>query len=167
MRMQALAIALLLLSATAVRADAPAERLIDLSSPDHVYQLGNDVYQRVLLVTPARPKGTIILLPGASGRVSLARDRTYLHDRNFVVRARVLWARRGYAVLIPDSLEDHSLRGERDLLQYGLVIESLDRPGAPGDPGARVPVRHGPGFGRRGERSGLRPARNACGRDRE
>jgi dienelactone hydrolase len=125
MRIQAFAIALLLLSAGAARADATSERLIDLALPDHVYQLGNDVYQRVLLVTPATPRGTIILLPGASGRVDLARDGSYLHDKNFVVRARDLWARRGYAVLIPDSPEDRSLRGSRDLLQYGVVIESL------------------------------------------
>jgi hypothetical protein len=96
----------------------PTERLIDLPLPDRDQQ-------RVLFVSPQKPKAVIVMLPGGSGNVGLTPDGDIRHDNNFVVRTRGLWVAQGYAVLIPDTIDHDNLRGERSSPEYARVVDSL------------------------------------------
>jgi hypothetical protein len=89
--------------------------------------LGDGLTQRVLYASPARPRGVIVMLPGGSGDVGIRRDGDLRHDGNFVVRTRDLWVARGYAVLIPDTLERENLRGLRSSPAYAALVDGLAR----------------------------------------
>jgi pimeloyl-ACP methyl ester carboxylesterase len=65
------------------------------------------------------------MLPGGSGDVGLTRGGDVRHNDNFVVRTRELWNARGYAVLIPDSINRANLRGMRSSPQYARLVNSL------------------------------------------
>lgn len=80
---------------------------------------------RVLLASPARPRGMIIMLPGGAGDLGLEPDGRIRHGNNFVVRTRGLWNQRGYAVLIPDTRDHASLRGQRSSPAYARVVTDL------------------------------------------
>lgn len=99
-------------------AQAGSERVFNLA-------LHDGRIQRALLVAPASPQGVIVMLPGGAGDVGLARDGDIRHDNNFVVRTRALWTGRGYAVLIPDTIDDENLRGARSSPDYARVIGEL------------------------------------------
>jgi hypothetical protein len=96
----------------------PGERILDLP-------LRGGKLQRVLYASPARPKATIVMLPGGAGDVGLRRDGDFLHGDNFVVRTRALWMQRGYAVLIPDTVDRSNLRGARSSPEYAALVEEL------------------------------------------
>lgn len=87
--------------------------------------LGNGLNQRVLYDAPARPRATLIMLPGGTGEVGVRRDSDLRHDDNFVVRTRATWVSRGYAVLIPDTIDQANLRGIRSSPGYGQVVGRL------------------------------------------
>jgi pimeloyl-ACP methyl ester carboxylesterase len=95
-----------------------SERLIDLPLPD-------GGHQRIAVFAPPKPKATIIMLPGGAGDVGLSRDGDIRHDNNFVVRTRALWNARGYAVLIPDTVDGSNLRGRRSSPEYGRLVVSI------------------------------------------
>ncbi|WP_242621935.1 alpha/beta hydrolase [Komagataeibacter xylinus] len=80
---------------------------------------------RVLLATPARPRGILVMLPGGAGDVGLEADGSIRHGDNFVVRTRSLWNQHGYAVLIPDTHDHASLRGQRSSPAYARIITDL------------------------------------------
>ncbi|WP_213738868.1 alpha/beta hydrolase [Bradyrhizobium sp. dw_411] len=103
----------------AVSADAN-ERIIDVP-------LTGGERQRVLYAAPARPKATIVMLPGGAGKVGLRRDGEVRHGDNFVVRTRALWIQRGYAVLIPDTVDHANLRGLRSSPEYAALVLDLVR----------------------------------------
>ncbi len=103
----------------AVGADSN-ERIIDVP-------LTGSERQRVLYAAPARPKATIVMLPGGAGKVGLRRDGDVRHGDNFVVRTRALWIQRGYAVLIPDTVDHANLRGSRSSPEYAALILDLVR----------------------------------------
>ena len=94
------------------------ERVVDLP-------LGAGLTQRVLWDAPAQPRATLIMLPGGSGEVGLRRDGDLRHDDNFVVRTRADWVRQGYAVLIPDTIDQANLRGVRSSPAYGALMDAL------------------------------------------
>lgn len=98
-----------------IDADGTTDKLADLRLPD-----GRT--QRVLIVRPSRPTATIVMLPGGDGDIGIERDGDLRHDRNFVVRTRMLWAARGYAVVIPDAVDDANLRGLRSAGDYATLI---------------------------------------------
>ena len=81
--------------------------------------------QRVLYDTPSRPRATLVMLPGGTGDVGVRRDGDLRHDDNFVVRTRAAWVAKGYAVLIPDTIDGANLRGARSSPYYGRVVEGL------------------------------------------
>jgi pimeloyl-ACP methyl ester carboxylesterase len=99
-------------------AAAPGERVIDIPLPS-----GGD--QRALLAMPPRPKAAIVMLPGGAGDLGLTRGGDILQGENFVVRTRALWVARGFAVLVPDTIDGANLRGLRSSPQYARVVESL------------------------------------------
>jgi rhodanese-related sulfurtransferase len=94
------------------------ERVIDLP-------LGGGLTQRVLYAAPARVRAILIMLPGGSGDVGVRRDGDLRHDDNFVVRTRSDWVSRGYAVLIPDTIDGANLRGVRSSPAYAQLVDGL------------------------------------------
>jgi hypothetical protein len=83
--------------------------------------------QRVLYLSPDSPRATIIMLPGGTGNIGLARDGNLRHGENFVVRTRGIWVATGYAVVIPDTIDHANLRGVRSSAEYASVVEALIR----------------------------------------
>lgn len=115
----ALGLFMLPLPAFAQRVDtAPFTRVVDLP-------LGDGLRQRVLYVTPTHPRATLVMLPGGTGDVGVQRDGDLRHDDNFVVRTRAAWVAEGYAVLIPDTIDQASLRGIRSSPAYGRAVGKL------------------------------------------
>ncbi|WP_256887620.1 alpha/beta hydrolase [Acidomonas methanolica] len=106
--------------APATRAQPPVERVMEMP-------LAEGGRQRALLVMPDHPRAIIVMLPGGAGDVGLSRDGEIRHGDNFTVRTRALWAARGYAVLIPDTVDRANLRGLRSSARYGGVVERLIR----------------------------------------
>ncbi|WP_240501990.1 alpha/beta hydrolase [Sphingomonas panacis] len=118
-RIVAIALAMALLPAMASAQDrGPTERVVDVP-------LAGGATQPALLLLPARPRGTIVMLPGGAGDVGLERDGDIRHGDNFVVRTRALWAARGYAVLIPDTVGRANLRGVRSSPSYARRVGDL------------------------------------------
>jgi hypothetical protein len=83
--------------------------------------------QRVLYVALHSPLATIVMLPGGSGNIELTRAGDVRRDDNFVVRTRGMWAAKGYAVVIPDTIDHANLRGVRSSSEYASVVEALIR----------------------------------------
>ncbi|MET0220742.1 MAG: alpha/beta hydrolase [Tardiphaga sp.] len=81
--------------------------------------------QRALYVTPPHPRATIVMLPGGAGDVGIEDDGSVAHGNNFVVRSRALWAAAGFAVLIPDAVDDRNLRGLRSSMAYADLVGAL------------------------------------------
>jgi pimeloyl-ACP methyl ester carboxylesterase len=81
--------------------------------------------QRVLYDSPARPRATLVMLPGGTGNVGVRRDGGLRHEDNFVGRTRAAWVAMGYAVLIPDTIDGSNLRGARSSSYYGRVVDEL------------------------------------------
>ncbi len=81
--------------------------------------------QRALYDRPARPRATLVMLPGGTGDIGIERDGDLRHDKNFVVRTRDLWLAKGYAVLIPDTVDRLNLRGLRASPAYGAFVKQL------------------------------------------
>ncbi|KAA0094198.1 alpha/beta hydrolase [Mycolicibacterium sp. P1-18] len=65
------------------------------------------------------------MLPGGSGQVGVASDGKVRFDDDFLVRTRADWVDRGYAVLIPDTIDHGNLRGERSTPAYASVVDQL------------------------------------------
>jgi hypothetical protein len=62
---------------------------------------------RALLITPARPIGSVILLAGGHGRLDIAPDgRLGWGAGNQLVRTRAAYARAGFVTLVPDIAPD-------------------------------------------------------------
>jgi hypothetical protein len=94
------------------------ERVFDLS-------LRNGEHQRVLYATASNPKAIIVMLPGGAGDIGIERTGDLRHGDNFVVRSRSLWVARGYAVLIPDTVDGDNLRGLRSSPAYAALVDEL------------------------------------------
>ncbi len=82
---------------------------------------------RMLYLSPAHPRATLVMLPGGIGRIGIRPDGSLAHGDNFVVRTRLSWTTRGYAVLIPDAAGGVDLRGSRSTPSYGAVVERMVR----------------------------------------
>lgn len=94
------------------------ERTVDLP-------LGDGLGQRVLYDAPPHPRATLVMLPGGTGDIGIRRDGDLRHGDNFVVRTRANWVARGYAVLIPDTVDQANLRGMRSSAAYGRLVDTL------------------------------------------
>ncbi|OHV15869.1 alpha/beta hydrolase [Methylorubrum extorquens] len=94
------------------------ERVVDLP-------LGDGQNQRVLYDAPPHPRATLVMLPGGSGDIGVGCDGDLRHRENFVVRTRADWVARGYAVLIPDTVDRANLRGMRSSPAYGRLMVGL------------------------------------------
>ena len=101
-----------------VAADALQSRTFDL-------QLHSGVRQRVLYLSPVKPVASIVMLPGGAGDIGLKTDGDISHGDNFVVRTREVWVQHGYAVIIPDTIDQANLRGHRSSPEYAAVVVQL------------------------------------------
>ena len=95
-----------------------SEQIVDI-------RLSSGELQHVLILAPLHPRAAIVMLPGGSGDIGIERGGDLRHDNNFVVRSRGLWVARGYAVLIPDSIDHANLRGERSAPPFAQLITDL------------------------------------------
>ena len=103
---------------TPSRTPVQGEQVVDLP-------LGAGLTQRILSEAPARPRATLVMLAGGSGDVGVRRDGDLRHDDNFVVRTRADWVARGYAVLIPDTVDRANLRGVHSSTAYAELVQGL------------------------------------------
>ncbi|MDR3468229.1 MAG: alpha/beta hydrolase [Xanthobacteraceae bacterium] len=115
-------------AATPGRDDAIAQsREAEGISPGQLLDLrlrgGGD--QRVLYLSPAKPVAVVVMLPGGAGDIGLEGDGGIRHGNNFLVRTRDLWVQHGYAVLIPDTIDHASLRGDRSSADYAAAVVDL------------------------------------------
>jgi hypothetical protein len=126
-----LSMAMLALACAAHAGDPPAHSMSTDSETvvigEHVFDLSlrNGERQRVLYATPSNPKAIIVMLPGGAGDIGIERTGDVRHDDNFVVRTRNLWVARGYAVLIPDTVDGDNLRGLRSSPAYAALVGEL------------------------------------------
>jgi pimeloyl-ACP methyl ester carboxylesterase len=101
-----------------VTANAVQARTFDLP-------LRTGVRQRILYLSPVKPVASIVMLPGGAGDIGLKTDSDISHGDNFVVRTREVWVQHGYAVIIPDTIDDDSLRGRRSSPEYAAIVAQL------------------------------------------
>jgi hypothetical protein len=87
--------------------------------------LSGGAHQHLLYAAPAHPHASIVMLPGGAGDVGVEQDGDVRHADNFVVRTRALWTARGYAVVIPDTIDRANLRGLRSSPAYADVVARL------------------------------------------
>ena len=89
-------------------------------------QVAGNETQRLLFYGPTvDSRGVLIMFPGGTGEVGIARDGSVRHGENFVVRTRGLWARRGYEVVVVDALGQKSMRGIRSSSWYADVTRKI------------------------------------------
>lgn len=114
-----------LLGAPAIAQTGPTEQPLVARDRVVTLSLGDGLNQHVLYDAPPHPRATLVMLPGGSGDIGVQRDGDLRHDDNFVVRTRADWVARGYAVLIPDTIDHATLRGVRSSPEYGRLVEGL------------------------------------------
>ncbi len=94
----------------------------------------NQSIPAILLMPTGTPKGAVILFAGGNGRLDIQSDGTVrLLQQNFLVRARALFARAGYATLVPDLAKDMK-QGDMDVVanyrgsqDYAADVEQMVR----------------------------------------
>lgn len=116
------ALAALLMLAPSVwvaSAESPgmASEVVDLSV--------DGLSQRLLFVTPAKPRGVLVMLPGGRGDIGIGADGSLRQGGNFLVRTRDLFAQKGYAVVVPDIAGTDTLRGRRSSPAYAGIVRAL------------------------------------------
>ncbi|MGI3902368.1 MAG: alpha/beta hydrolase [Janthinobacterium lividum] len=94
--------------------------------------------ERVLMLRPDHPRGTLVMLPGGTGEVGIAPDGTLAQADNVVIRTAPLWLAHGYALAIPDAVEN--LRGVRSSTEYGAAVAVLVTDAQRSNPGPIVLV---------------------------
>jgi pimeloyl-ACP methyl ester carboxylesterase len=114
-----------LLGSPAIAQTRPAEQALVAGERVVNLPLGDSPDLRVLYDAPPHPRATLVMLPGGSGDIGVRRDGGLRHGDNFVVRTRADWLARGYAVLIPDTVDQANLRGVRSSPVYGRLVDGL------------------------------------------
>lgn len=111
-------------SLSAERVSDAGDNADQIPSDEHVIDLpfAAGGTQRVLYISPSRPRGTIVMLPGGTGDVDIERSGDIANNDNFVVRSRALWIARHYAALIPDAADHTNLRGLRSTPEYAALV---------------------------------------------
>jgi hypothetical protein len=89
----------LLFAATSLCAQAQTEKVVEIPS--------RDVKVRALLIQPANPVGSVVLLAGGHGVLALSADgKIGWGGGNQLVRTRMAYARAGFATIVPDAAPD-------------------------------------------------------------
>jgi MFS family permease len=101
--------------------------------PSLGFLLSNGLFLLLFLLLTSRQfaawgwRITIVMLPGGAGDVGVERDGDVRHDDNFVVWTRAQWTAKGYAVLIPDTIDRANLRGVRSSPAYARLVDNRVR----------------------------------------
>jgi hypothetical protein len=89
----------LLVVLAATSAQAQSEQVVEIASRGQTI--------RAILIVPANPVGSIVLLAGGHGVLALTPDGKIGWGRdNQLVRTRAAYARAGFAVIVPDAASD-------------------------------------------------------------
>jgi hypothetical protein len=72
------------------------------------------------LLKPAKPHGALVLMAGGDGQIGVNADGSIQREGNQLVRTREAYARRGFAVLVPDANADVAAAVQM-MSQYGKV----------------------------------------------
>lgn len=101
----------------------PAERVVDIATRP-------GVTQRILLLTPAQPKATVVLFPGGHGGLQIAPDGSIgWGEGNFLVRTRKLFAAQNLAVALVDAPSDRQappwLGGFRQRPEHAADVKAV------------------------------------------
>jgi hypothetical protein len=118
--MAALLVAMLAAAGARAQPDGSKTEVAEIAMPD-------GASQRVLYDAPARPRATLVMLPGGAGDIGIKAGGQLRHADNFVVRTRAAWVANGYAVIIPDAPGGIDLRGQRSSAAYGEVVDAFAR----------------------------------------
>lgn len=74
------------------------------------------IKERMLVVEPDKPLAVLVLMTGGSGRIGIDDNGSLRNEGNFLVRSRMLFVQRGYAVVLLDVPSDRDrpayLRGD-------------------------------------------------------
>lgn len=116
-----LAVAAVAIATPPTEALAQAQQVVEIPS-----RPGRNV-RAVLVRAPSASRGSIILLAGGHGNLSISKDGAIAWGKGFhVVRARADFARAGFNVLLPDIAQDHK-RGEDAVADYrASVAHAMD-----------------------------------------
>ena len=73
-----------------------------------------DSRQRILFITPRKPKAAVILFAGGGGTIGIQSDGSIVSDGNFLVRSRERFVKHGYMTAVFDAPSDQTtLRDNR------------------------------------------------------
>jgi hypothetical protein len=97
----AAALALAAIAAGALLCDRPAEATGAIEQS--TVSFGG---VQAALLTPPRPLGALVLLAGGDGAIGVGADGSIAHEGDQLVRTRMAYAARGFAVLVPDCCVD-------------------------------------------------------------
>lgn len=75
---------------------------------------------KAALLTPANPRGGLVLLAGGDGDIGVGADGGIAKPGNFLVRTREAYANHGFAVLVPDAGVDVAA-AVKLMARYGAV----------------------------------------------
>lgn len=112
---------LLLLAATSgVRAQTP--QVVDLPSRP-------GVTQRILVITPEKPRAAVVLFAGGDGGIQIQPDGIIKRGGNFLVRTRQLFAEQGLTTVVIDAPSDKQshpfLSGHRQTDEHVTDVKAV------------------------------------------
>lgn len=115
--------AALVWTVSVVAAAQPAPEVVDIPTRP-------GVTQRLLVLAPAAPKATLVLLAGGHGGLQIQPDGSLQWGKgNFLVRSRQLFVDQGFTVALVDAPSDRQsppfLSGHRQTLQHAADIEAV------------------------------------------
>lgn len=110
----------LLLVTPAAHAQSP--QVVDLPSRD-------GVTQRILVITPEKPKAAVILFAGGDGGIQIRPDGSIARSGNFLVRSRQLFADQNLTTVVIDAPSDKQshphLSGNRQRPEHVADVKAV------------------------------------------
>lgn len=111
---------LLLAAASGVRAQSP--QVVDVPSRP-------GVTQRILVITPEKPRAAVVLFAGGDGGIQIQPDGVITRGGNFLVRTRQLFAEQGLSTVVIDAPSDRQsppfLSGHRQTDEHVTDVKAV------------------------------------------
>lgn len=87
------------------------------------------VTQRILVITPEKPKAAVILFAGGNGGIQIRPDGRILRGGNFLVRSRQLFADQDFTTVVIDAPSDKQsypyLSGSRQTAEHVADVKAV------------------------------------------
>lgn len=87
------------------------------------------VTQRILVITPEKPKAAVILFAGGNGGIQIQPDGRILRGGNFLVRSRQLFADQDFTTVVIDAPSDRQsypyLSGSRQTAEHVADVKAV------------------------------------------